>query len=109
MLGAWWDVGIIVWYPFVVLMYLGYGFSCERVVELLIVSQGTPLSIVVANCFLVSIIRMFVVVKVDQYRIRSFVPVYSRFEALNSSISWCLVEDFVGLDGYAPRSFGALG
>ena len=28
MLGPWWDVGIIVRYSFVVLMYLGDGLSC---------------------------------------------------------------------------------
>ena len=38
MLGRWWDVGVIVWYSFVVLMYFWQRFSCERVVELLIVS-----------------------------------------------------------------------
>ena len=62
-----------------------------------------------ANCFLVSVVRVFVVVKIDQYRIGSFVSVHSGFKTLDSSVSWCFSEDFVGLDGYAPRSFGALG
>ena len=38
MLGRWWDVRIIVWYSFVVLMYLWDGLSCERTVELFVVS-----------------------------------------------------------------------
>ena len=62
-----------------------------------------------ANCFLVSVVGVLVVVKVDQYQVMSFVPVFSCFETLDPSISWCLVEDFVGLDRYAPRSFGAFG
>ena len=90
-------------------MYLGYGFSCEWTVELFVVSQGTPLSVVVANRFLISVVGMLVVIEVDQYRIGSLVPIYSRFKALDSSVPWCFTEDFVGLDGYTPRSFGALG
>ena len=38
MLGLWWDIGIVMWYSLVVLMYLGYRLSCERAVELFIVS-----------------------------------------------------------------------
>ena len=38
MLDSWWDIGVVVWYPFVVLMYLGNGFSCKWAVELFIVS-----------------------------------------------------------------------
>ena len=38
MLGLRWDVGVVVRHSFVVLMYLGYGFSCERTVELFVVS-----------------------------------------------------------------------
>ena len=109
MLGPWWDVGVIMWYSFVVLMYLWYGFSCEWAIELFVVSQSTPLSVVVADCFLVPVIRMFVVVKIDQYRIGSFVLIYSCFEALNSSVSWCFAKDLVWLDGYAPRPIGAFG
>ena len=52
---------------------------------------------------------MFVVVEVDQYRVRSFVSVYSRFKALDPFVSWCFAKDLVGLNGYAPRSFGAFG
>ena len=37
MLDSGWDIGIIVWYPFVVPMYLGNGFSCEWIVELFVV------------------------------------------------------------------------
>ena len=107
MLGPWWDIGIVVWYPFVVLMYFGYRFSCERAIELFVVSWCTPLSVVVANGLLVSVVRMLVVVKVDQYRIGSLVSVYSCLEVLNSSVFWCFAKDFVGLDGYAPWSFGA--
>ena len=62
-----------------------------------------------ADCFLIPVVSVFVVVEVDQYRIGSFVLVYSGFKALDSSVSWCFSEDFVGLDDYAPRSFGALG
>ena len=64
----------------VVLMYFGYRSSCERAIELFIVSKGTPLSVVVADCFLVSVIGVLVIVKVDQYRVGSFVPVFSCFE-----------------------------
>ena len=60
-----------------------------------------------ANCFLISVVGVLVVVKVDQYRVGPFVLVYPWFETLDLSISWCLVEDLVGLDRYAPRSFGA--
>ena len=38
MLGRWWDVGVIVGYSLVVLMYLGYGFPCKWAVELFVVS-----------------------------------------------------------------------
>ena len=38
MLDSWWDIGVVVWYSFVVLMHLRYGFSCEWAVELFIVS-----------------------------------------------------------------------
>ena len=38
MLGRWWDVRVVVRYPFVVLMYFWYRFSCEGVIELLVVS-----------------------------------------------------------------------
>ena len=38
MLGPWRDVGIIVGHSLVVLMYLRYRFSCERVIELFVVS-----------------------------------------------------------------------
>ena len=38
MLDSWWDIGVIVWYPFVVSMYLGDRFSCEWTVELFVVS-----------------------------------------------------------------------
>ena len=38
MLGLGWNIGIIVWHPFVVLMYFRNGFSCEWTVELLVVS-----------------------------------------------------------------------
>ena len=38
MLGSWWDVGIIMWYSFVVLMYFWYGFPCEWIIELFVVS-----------------------------------------------------------------------
>ena len=38
MLGPRWDIGVIVWYPFVVLVYLWYGFSCEWTIELFVVS-----------------------------------------------------------------------
>ena len=62
-----------------------------------------------ADCFLISVVDVFVVVEVDQYRVGSFVLVYSRFEALDSSVPWCFGKDFVGLNGYAPRSFGAFG
>ena len=62
-----------------------------------------------ANCFLIPVVDMFVVVEVDQYRIGSFILVYSDFKTLDSSVSRCFSEDFVGLDDYAPRSFGALG
>ena len=95
------------WYSFVVLMYLGYGLSCEWAIELFVVPQRTPLSVVVANCFLIPVVGVFVVVEIDQYRIGSFVPIFSCFKALDSAISWCLGKDLVGLDSYAPRSFGA--
>ena len=62
-----------------------------------------------ANCFLVSVVDVFVVVEIDEYRIGSFVSLYSRFKALNSPVPWRFCKDFVGLDGYAPRSFGAFG
>ena len=61
-------------------MYFGYWSSCERAVELFIVSKGAPLSVVVADCFLVSIVDMLVVVKVDQYRVGPSVLVYPWFE-----------------------------
>ena len=38
MLGHWWDVGVIMRYSFVVLMYFRYWFSCEGAVELFVVS-----------------------------------------------------------------------
>ena len=38
MLGPWWDVGVIVQYPFIVLVYLGYGFSRKWIVKLFVVS-----------------------------------------------------------------------
>ena len=38
MLGPWWDIGVIMWYPFVVLMYLRYRLPCEWAIELFIVS-----------------------------------------------------------------------
>ena len=62
-----------------------------------------------ANCLLVSVIGVLVVIEVDQYWVGSLVFVYSYLEALNSSVPWCFAKDFVGLDGHAPRSFGALG
>ena len=97
------------WYSFVVLVYLRYRLSCKRAIELFVISKGTPLSVVVANCFLISVISVLVVIKVDQYRIGSFVSVYSCFKALNSSVSRCFTEDLIGLDGYTPRSLGAFG
>ena len=62
-----------------------------------------------ANCFLIPVVGVFVVVEVDQYRIGSFIPVYSGFKTLDLSVSRCFGEDFVGLDDYAPRSFGTFG
>ena len=106
-LDPWWDIRVVVWYSFVVLMYFGYWSSCEWAVELFIVSEGAPLSVVVADCFLVSVVGMLVVVKVDQYWVGPSVLVYPCFETLDTSISWCLVENLVGLDRHAPRSFGA--
>ena len=97
------------WYSLVVLMYFRYGFSRKWTVELFVVSQGAPLSIVVANCFLIPVVDVFVVVKVDQYRVGSFVSVYPCFKMLDLSVSWCFAKDFVGLNGHAPRSFGAFG
>ena len=38
MLGSWWDIRVVVWYSFIVLVYLWYRFSCEGTVELFIVS-----------------------------------------------------------------------
>ena len=38
MLGAWWDIRVVVWYSFVVLMYLRDGLSRKRLVELFVVS-----------------------------------------------------------------------
>ena len=38
MLDCGWDIGVIVWYSFVVLMYLRNGFPCEWAVELFVVS-----------------------------------------------------------------------
>ena len=38
MLGPWGDIGIIVGYSFVVLMYFRYGLSCEWTVKLFVVS-----------------------------------------------------------------------
>ena len=38
MLDPGWDIGIIVWYPLVVLMHFRDGFSCEWTVELFVVS-----------------------------------------------------------------------
>ena len=38
MLGIRWDIGVIVWYSLVVLVYLRYGSSCKWAVELFIVS-----------------------------------------------------------------------
>ena len=61
------------------------------------------------DCFLVSVIGVLVVVEVDQYQIGSFVPIYSCLKALDPSVSWCLAKDFVGLNSYAPRPFGAFG
>ena len=109
MLGSWWDIGIVMWYPFIVLMYLRYRLSCERAVELFVVSKGTPLSIVVAHCFLVPVISVLVVIKEDQYRVGSLVLVRSYFKALDSSVPWCFAKDLVGSDSYAPRPFGAFG
>ena len=60
------------------------------------------MSVIVANRFLISVVGMLVVIKIDQYRVGSFVPVHSRFQALDSSVPWCFTEDFVGLDDYAP-------
>ena len=108
-LGPWWDIGIVVWHSFVVLMYFGYRSSCERAIELFVVSKGAPLSVVVADCFLVSVVGVLVVVKVYQYRVGLSVLVYPCFETLDTSIPWCLVKDSVGLDRHAPRSLGAFG
>ena len=60
-----------------------------------------------ADCFLISVIRVLVVVKVDQYWVGSPVLVYPWFETLDLSVSRCFVEKLVGLDRHAPRSFGA--
>ena len=38
MLGLWWDIRVVMWYPFIVLVYFRYRLSCERAVELFIVS-----------------------------------------------------------------------
>ena len=38
MLDCGWDIGIIVWYSLVVLIYLGNGFPCDWAVELFVVS-----------------------------------------------------------------------
>ena len=38
MLGPWWDVGIVVWYSLVVLVYFWYRLSCEWAIELFVVS-----------------------------------------------------------------------
>ena len=38
MLGPWWDIGVVMWYPFVVLMYLRYRLPCEWAIELFVVS-----------------------------------------------------------------------
>ena len=38
MLGRRWDVRVVMWYSFVVLMYLKNGFPCEWAVELFVVS-----------------------------------------------------------------------
>ena len=61
------------------------------------------------NSLLVSVVSVFVVIEVDQYRVGSLILVYSCFKALDSLISWRFAKDFVGLYGYAPRSFGAFG
>ena len=60
-----------------------------------------------ADCFLVPVVGVLVVVKVDQYWIGSFILVYSCFKTLNMSISWGFTEEFVRFNHYVPRSFGA--
>ena len=96
-------------YSLVVLVYLGDELSCQRLVELFVVSQSTPLVVVMTNCFLIPIVGMLVVIKVDQYWITSFVLVYSCFEMLDTSVSWGFTKEFVRFDYYVPWSFGAFG
>ena len=38
MVGNWWDIGVVMRHSFVILMYLGEWLSCERFLELFIVS-----------------------------------------------------------------------
>ena len=38
MLDRWRDIGVVVWHSFVILMYFRYRSSCERAIELFVVS-----------------------------------------------------------------------
>ena len=62
-----------------------------------------------ADCFLIPIEGVFVIVKVYQYQVQLFIPVSFCFEVLNPSVPWCLAEDLVRLDHHAPCSLSAFG
>ena len=55
-----------------------------------------------ADCFLFPVKGLRVVVKVYQYQIVSLVLIFPYFEASDASVSWCVVEEFIGFNYYVP-------
>ena len=68
---------------------------------------GKRFSVIMADCFLLPIKGLFVVVEIDQYWVGLFILVFSYFQMSDSSILWCIIEDFVGFDYYMPCLPGA--
>ena len=73
----------------------------------MIVSQFSPNSVVIADCFLVAVPLALVVVEIDEYWVIAFVLTGSvGFYSLNAFVSWRSTDDLVWGNDSAP-SLGA--
>ena len=70
----------------------------------MVVSQFSPDSVVVADCFLVAVPLALVVVEIDKYWIIAFVLAGNvGFDPLDAFVSWCCTDDLFWGDGDAPN------
>ena len=69
----------------------------------MIVSQFSPNSVVIADCFLVAVPLALVVVEIDEYWIVAFILAGNvGFNSLDAFVSWCCVDDLFWGNDDAP-------